>query len=90
MADSCLSILNMMADAVEYSKSLENANSILASEITERKQAQEKLIKSEKNLSESERIGKTGSWDMMLQRIRQTGQKTCSGYSTLIPGHRQN
>ncbi|MFZ4520491.1 MAG: PAS domain S-box protein [Bacteroidales bacterium] len=32
-------------------------------DITERKLIQEKLIKSEKNLAEAERIGKTGSWD---------------------------
>ena len=35
-------------------------------DITERKLVQEKLIRSENNLSEAERIGKTGSWDYVV------------------------
>ncbi len=43
---SRLAILNMMTDAVESKKSLENVNSILTSEITERKLAELSLKKS--------------------------------------------
>ena len=50
----------------ERTEELERANEELRKEITDRKQAEEALQKSQRLLSETERIGKVGGWELNI------------------------